>query len=67
MNLTPMDLVRGAIANAIAEGLDIVDLWAASEHAETPEDFDRAVNLLVTSLPDQGGAVWVNGAWVEIK
>ena len=35
MNLAPMDYVRAAIANALAEHMTLQDLWAAAEHAKT--------------------------------
>lgn len=47
MNLTAMDYVRAAIANARAEGLSLADLAAMAEHAKTVQAFDRAVNDLV--------------------
>ena len=47
MNLSSMDWVRAALANAQAEGLTIDDVLAMAEHAKTTEAFDRAVNELV--------------------
>ncbi len=44
--LSEMDYVRGAIANALAEDMTLIDLWQCSIHAENTEDFDNAVNLL---------------------
>jgi hypothetical protein len=41
-----MEYVRSVIANAIAHGLTLQDVAKAAEHADTLEDFDRAVNLL---------------------
>jgi nitrogen regulatory protein PII len=51
---TPMDWIRDAIANAAVENMDIADLIACAEHAETVEDFNSAVNLLAQTQP--GGA-----------
>lgn len=53
MNLTPMDYIRGAIANAQAEGLTIDDLAAMAEHATTPKQFDHAVNTLVQTQSNE--------------
>lgn len=66
MQLTDMDMVRGAIANALAEGLDIYDLWLCAEHASTPESFDAAVNELTETITRRPGKAWINGGWVEI-
>jgi len=44
--LEPMDYVRGAIANALAEGMTVEDLLYCSTHAKSTKDFDTAVNLL---------------------
>ena len=52
MDLAPMDYVRGALCNAIAEGLTVRDLYAMAEHAETCERFDNAVNELASASPD---------------
>lgn len=46
MHITAMDYTRAAILNALHEGMTLDDLWRASEHAATPQDFDRAVNTL---------------------
>lgn len=51
MILQPMDYVRAAIAQAMVENLTLDDLWRCAEHADTPETFDAAVNLLVTMGP----------------
>lgn len=66
IEITDMDYVRAAIANALAEGVSINDLWKAAELAETAEDFDDAVNLLVSAGAGTGVAmIWVNNEWVE--
>ena len=67
LNLTHMDYIRGAIANALADGLDLADVWAMAEHAETPEAFDRAVNDLIYATPAQGGMAFMDGQWVELN
>ena len=68
IEITDMDYVRAAIANALAEGLSITDVWKAAEMAETAEDFDDAVNLLVSAGAGSGvKMVWVNNEWVEEK
>ena len=46
MNLTAMDYVRAALYNAAESGLNFHDVVEASIHAKTPEDFDKAVNML---------------------
>ena len=50
LELTAMDYFIAAIANARAEGMDLEDVWACLEHAKTPADFDRAVNLLTYTM-----------------
>ena len=68
IEITDMDYVRAAIANALAEGLSITDVWKAAEMAEAAEDFDDAVNLLVSAGAGSGvKMVWVNNEWVEEK
>ena len=51
---SPMDNVRAAIINALIEDMSLEDLWWCSEHADTTEDFDAAVNLLTYTMPDDG-------------
>lgn len=51
MPLTPMDYMRGIIAQAIAEGMSLADLQHCAEYATTPEDFDIAVNMLAGMKP----------------
>ena len=51
MFLTEMDLVRGILASAMAEGMDLSDLYACAEHADELWDFDVAVNLLAQTCP----------------
>ena len=46
LELSDMDYVRGAIANALAEDMTLADLWKCAAHAKNAEDFDKAVNLL---------------------
>lgn len=46
MTLTAMDYIRAALYNAAASGLTFEDIIEASIHAKTPEDFDKAVNML---------------------
>ena len=52
MYLTPMDYVRAAICNAIAEGMSLNDLFAMAQHARTCERFDAAVNELASASPE---------------
>ena len=52
MDLTAMDYIRAAIHNAIASGLDIHDIARMAEHAQTPRQFDSAVNVLGVATPD---------------
>ena len=51
---SPMDNVRAAIINALIEDMSLEDLWYCSEHADTTEDLDAAVNLLTYTMPDDG-------------
>ena len=53
MTLTSMDYIRAALFNAGASGLTFTDLIEAAIHAKTPEDFDKAVNLLGLAHLDQ--------------
>ena len=51
--LTAMDYVRGALANAAAEGMSVIDLIAMAEHAQTAQAFDLAVNELAQTVKDE--------------
>ena len=46
MNLSPMDYIRAAIAQAQEEGLTLEDLCACAENAASVEGFCDAVNIL---------------------
>lgn len=46
MDLSAMDYVRAAIANARDSGLSIDDLGKMAEYAASAEKFDEAVNEL---------------------
>jgi hypothetical protein len=46
MNLSPMDYIRAAIAQAQHEGLTLEDLYACAECAASTQAFCDAVNLL---------------------
>ena len=48
--ISEMDVVRGAIASAMAEGMTLEDFWACSEHAEEVMDLDYAVNILAQTI-----------------
>lgn len=50
LNLTAMDWIRSTLASAYVERLKVKDLEAMAEYAETPQDFDAAVNELVRTL-----------------
>lgn len=50
-----MDYVRGALFNAFASGLTLEEVAAMAVNAETPEDFDRAVNMLAMATPEVEG------------
>lgn len=47
MTLTAMDYVRAALANAMAEGLDLTDVWQAADEATSCKGFDENVNAAV--------------------
>ena len=70
MNLKTMDYIRAAIANAMAEDLDVEDIWLAIEQAETPADFDANVNTIVQSRAvmkqTKSGRCYVDGQWIRI-
>jgi hypothetical protein len=51
MDLTPMDYVRAALANAMIEGMTAEDLFFMAMHAQTARDFDDAVNMLANTMP----------------
>ena len=53
MNLTAMDYIRAALANAIASNLSLTDAARMAEHATTPQEFDKAVNMLATATPQR--------------
>jgi len=46
-----MDLIRGAIAQAIVENLTLHDLWLCAEHAASTQGFSDAVNELAHMQP----------------
>lgn len=48
MNLSPMDFIRAALAQAIHENLTIDDLVACAENAASVQGFADAVNVLAT-------------------
>lgn len=52
MDLPPIEWVRGAIYNALIEGMTVEDLWRMAEHAASCEAFDDAVNELSVTSPD---------------
>ena len=52
MQLTPMDWIRAALYNAAASGLTFDDVCRMSEHADTPQDFDAAINALAMATPE---------------
>lgn len=70
MTLTPMDYIRAALANAMAEDLDLSDVWQAIEQAETPSEFDANVNAIVQARDAIGqsrkGRAYCGDRWVEI-
>lgn len=51
MHLTPMQYFNSALGNAYASGLTLEDVQAMAEHADTPEAFDHAVNMLAEAMP----------------
>ena len=53
MTLTPIDHVKGTIAQALCEGLTIDDLWLCIEYAESVQAFDDAVNIMATTMPQE--------------
>ena len=50
MDLTEMDYIRAAIAQARAVGFNINDIARCAEHAKTAREFDDAVNLLANMV-----------------
>ena len=50
-----MDYIRSAIYNAAASGLDFHDFARMADHADTPEKFDHAVNMLGVATPEPEG------------
>jgi len=50
MHLTSMDYTRAALLNALHEGMTLQDVYAMAEHAQTPQSFDRAVNVLANTV-----------------
>jgi len=71
MTLTPMDYLRAALAQAMAESLGIEEVWAAAEEAESLEQFDQAITAIADANKAMGdkrtGAVWADGRWISIK
>ncbi len=52
-SLNPMDYVRGALLNGLHSGLTLDDVCRMAANADSPEAFDRAVNMLASvTIPD---------------
>jgi hypothetical protein len=51
ITLAPMDYVRGALENALHSGLTLDDVCSMAANADTPDDFDHAVNMLAQAVP----------------
>ena len=68
LELTDMDYIRSAIAQLMADGLEIDDAWRVAEHAETPQDMDNAANILCAATHEPKGRAWCNrtNQWVTI-
>jgi len=70
MTLSPIEYIRADLANAMAEDLDLADVWQAIEEAETPAQFDANVNAIVQARDvtgqNPGGAVYCDGQWIKI-
>ena len=54
MNLTPMDHVRAALADAMAEGLDVSEIWEAANGCETVEAFIGAIGAVADAKRAMG-------------
>ena len=70
MNLTPMDHVRAALADAMAEGLDVSEIWEAANGCETVEAMIGNIGAVADAKRAMGIAgprgVWdaMSGGWV---
>ena len=70
MNLTPMDHVRAALADAMAEGLGVSEIWEAANGCETVEALIGAIGAVADAKRAMGIAgprgVWdaMSGGWV---
>jgi hypothetical protein len=62
MNIRPMDYVRAALYNAAASGLTFADIVEAAVHADTPQDFDNAVNMLGLATSTETDEAQPNGS-----
>jgi len=73
MNLTPIEYFRAALAQAMAEDLDMAEVWLAVDNAETPGQFDENISAIIAAkaaMQLQGaGKAWdsTSGQWVVIK
>lgn len=56
IDITDMDYIRGALANALCEDMSLADVYRCAEHAETPNAFDDAVNVLAQTM-DSGETI----------
>lgn len=56
MSISAMDYIRAALYNGAASGLTFADIVEAAVHAHTPEDFDRAVNILALATEEPADA-----------
>lgn len=70
MKLSPIQYIRAALANAMAEDLDMSDVWQAIEEAETPAQFDANINAIVQARDITGhgrpGYAYCEGRWIRI-
>ena len=68
MTLTPMDYIRAGLAAAMADGLDVSEIWLAADTAKTPEQFDAAIQAIITAKAAMGiegpKRVFVESEWV---
>ena len=51
--LEDIDIVRGVLAQGMAENMTLADLYACAEYADDVEDWMEAVNILAQTVPQE--------------
>lgn len=73
MTLTPIEYFRAALAQAMAENLDMAEVWLAVDNAETPSQFDENISAIIAAKEamhlQSAGKAWDSATrqWMVIR